>query len=181
MVLGAGAGHWCWSMQRGGVRHRRATEWARAATAPGGPDAVTALNAWSSWTWTKRSHRQLATAIVASTATRSTPRWPHRPCIGCLHRQAPNNSAFPAWDRLLGMSGWGDLWGHGACACLASQGPVKSVRDSEQSSHRIWEDAMGWESHLATGDEEGSIVPARRWMAQTNLSRATVTGIPSRL
>jgi hypothetical protein len=76
----------------------------------------------------EKVHRQLATAIVASIATRSTPRWPHRPCIGCLRRQAPNNSAFPAWDRLLGMNGWGDLWGQAARACLASRGPVKSVR-----------------------------------------------------
>jgi hypothetical protein len=45
---GAGAGAGAGRCKGGGVRHRRATEWARAATAPGGPDAVTALNAWSS-------------------------------------------------------------------------------------------------------------------------------------
>jgi hypothetical protein len=90
----------------------------------------------------EKVHRQLATAIVASTATRSTPWWPHRPCIGYLRRQAPSNSAFPAWDRLLGMNGWGDLWGQGARACLASRCPVKSVRTIFPESGL---DAMGWE------------------------------------
>jgi hypothetical protein len=35
----------------------------------------------------------------------------------------------------------------------------------QNNLHRIWEHATGWESHLATGDGEGNIVLARRWMA----------------
>jgi hypothetical protein len=110
---------------------------------------VTALNAWNSWTWTKRS-----------TASSQQPLWlplPHAlhrggridRALDTFRRQAPNNSAFPAWDGLLGMNGWGDLWGQGARACLASRRPVKSVRTIFTESGL---DAMGWESHLATGD-----------------------------
>jgi hypothetical protein len=124
-----GGGGWWWWMQRGGVRpaegHRigESRYWrARCSDCRHCTECTELLDL------DEKVHRQLATAIVASIATRSTPRWPHRPCIGCLRRQAPNNSAFPAWDRLLGMNGWGDLWGQAARACLASRGPVKSVR-----------------------------------------------------
>jgi hypothetical protein len=115
-----------WWMQRGGVRpvkgHRMGESCYWRARCSDCTECMELLDL------DEKVHRQLATAIVASTATRSTPRWPHRPCIGYLRRQAPNSSAFPAWDRLLGMNGWGDLWGQGARACLASRCPVKSVR-----------------------------------------------------
>jgi hypothetical protein len=95
------------------------TEWATVVSllesgdwTPGRPYAVSdaavrdGMGALSSLD--ERFHRQLATAIVASTATHSTPQRPHRPCIGYLCRQAPKNSAFPAWDRLLGT--YGNEW-----------------------------------------------------------------------
>jgi hypothetical protein len=169
---------WCWKMQRGGVRpvegqwgHRMGESRYWRTRCSHCTECMELLDL------DEKVHRQLATAIVASPATRSTPRWSHRPCIGCLRRQAPTNSAFPAWDRLLGMNGWGDLWGQGARACLASRCPVKSVRtiftesgSMRRDGSRILQPVTGRGTSCWQGDG---------W-PQTNLSRGTVTGIPSR-